>query len=678
MRQFTKRMLPVLIAFFIGLYSISAFAYTGEVDTNDNIQISDTLINGRGNIHITRDITDYTLYYECLKMDSDVYQKIKKLKAQLQLIQYFSIYEREQTDANHAVYEAAQESYKNLYGQNFFSLSEEQADKNIAEIHSLLPDYVDAWTKTDNNTINLDLSSFSGTIDCVIWAKLQTKEGKIIYDAEVFEITGTKSEETEQVSNLIDPNDNIKIGKDLNSGIGKIEVTRDITDYKLYYQLVETDDELYSKIKKLKDQLDLIQYFSIYEMTKKTVDHDVYEAAQDNYKSLYGDYFTDLNDEQAKKNLAEINNLLPKYGETWQLAADNTFSMNLSSFTGNRKYTLWVQVEKADGSKIYDAEIFSVTGTKQETTPSTEWVIDPNDNIKIGRDLTNGQTGTIEVTRDISDYKLYYQWVEMDEALYKQIKQLEDQLQLIQYFRIYEMSKDLKDHDVYEAAEEQYKSIYGEYFLNLTEAQADENIAKIKSLFPKYAENWVETTNKTFTMDLSSFSGTKYFTLWAKVEKTDGSIIYEAEIFSLTGTKKEDEEKKDDPDEKKDDEKKDDEKTDDEKKDEEKKDDEKKDEEKKDDEKKAEEKKDSEEKKETEQKTSNESKTQEEKKTSTSNPSTTNEKTEEKSVKADNTSTNSVLPYTGVDKKTAIIEVVILAGMVSLLVVAIINYRKML
>ena len=732
MRKMRKTIISVVVALFIIMQALNVNAYTEAIDTNDNIQISDTLTNGSGKIEVTRDITDYSLSYQLVEIDNNLYKQIKKLKDQLLLIEYFNLYEMSQSDEDYDVYASAVEYYRNAYGEDFTELTDVQADENISIIISLLPEFNDSWKTATNGQFDMDLSSFSGTKDYVVWAKVEKKDGTKIYDANIFEVTGTKSEESDE--NKIDKNDNIKIKTEITDGTGAIDVTRDVEDYKLYYQWVEIDEDLYKQIKKLKDQLLLIEYFNLYEMSKNDEDYDVYASAVEYYRNAYGEDFTELTDVQAEANIKLINSLLPKYTDTWIESTDNKFRMDLSSFSGNKKYVLWVQIEKKDGTKIYDAEIFSLVGTKEDGTKTDEGLIDPSDNIFISKEISDG---TIDVTRDVEDYKLYYQWVEIDEDLYKQIKKLKDQLELIKYFNLYEMSKSDEDYNVYAAAYEKYRSVYGEDFTELTDIQADENISIINSLLLKYAqygENWQESTDNKFRMDLSSFSGTKYYALWVKIEKNDGKKIYDAEIFSLIGTKQEekkdeekkdeektdeekkdeekkdeekkdeekkDEEKKDEEkkdEEKKDEEKKDEEKTDEEKKDEEKKDEEKKDEEKKDEEKKDEEKKDEEKKDEekTDEEKKDEEKKDEEKKTEekkdeekqstqdssqkeeskTNNSSSSQNKTVETAAKTDKTASSETLPYTGIDKTTLVKQGVTLVGIISFVVAAVISFVK--
>ena len=119
------------------------------------------------------------------------------------------------------------------------------------------------------------------------------------------------------------------------------------------------------------------------------------------------------------------------------------------------------------------------------------------------------QSGTITIDKSQTGYELYYQCVEIDDATYEKI--------------------------------------------------TDSNTTKEKriQLIPKYNENnWKKTTDNKFTIDTSTFKGKKAFAVWSKLKTSDGTISYDVEIYTVTGTKK-DEEKQGDEEKAKEDSKKD-------------------------------------------------------------------------------------------------------------------------
>ena len=533
----TSKILLIIIALIIVTTS-SIYAFTGIMDTNDNIIIQEQITNGNGIVDITRDVVGYKLYYQWVEIDNSIYKQIKQLKDELQIIQYFNIYEATQDDEYYEYYYSAQNYYKETYGTILEDCSEQKVNENFAKIKTLLPDYTDNWIQTTDNKFNMDLATFSGTRDYVVWVQLEKKDGSKVFDAEVFELTGTKQETSEDNSQKIDKEDNIFISEIITNGEGIIEISRDVQGYKLYYQWIEIDNNLYKQIKKLKDELQIIQYFNIYEATQDDKDYEYYYSSQEYYKETYGTYLEDCSEQKVNENFTQISKLLPKCEGIWTKTTDNKYNIDLSTFSGTKNFVLWVQLEKQEGTKVYDAEIFELTGTKKPENTSD--IIDKEDNIFISDIMTNGQ-GTIEITRDVANgYKLYYQWVEIDNDLYKQIRKLKDELQVIQFFNLYEATKDDEYYEYYYSSQEYYKEKYGTYLEDCSEQKVYENLEKITKLLPNYTNNWTQTTDNTFKMDLSSFSGTKDYVLWVQLEKQEGTKVYDAEIFELIGTKQED------------------------------------------------------------------------------------------------------------------------------------------
>ena len=86
------------------------------------------------------------------------------------------------------------------------------------------------------------------------------------------------------------------------------------------------------------------------------------------YKNLYGKIVEDWTDEKIKEDASIIKNLLPNYTDSWKQTTDNSFDIELSNFSGNKDFVVWVQLVKQDGTKAYDAEVFELTGTKKDTT----------------------------------------------------------------------------------------------------------------------------------------------------------------------------------------------------------------------------------------------------------------------------------------------------------------------
>ena len=191
-----KNILSVILAVIIMLTATSTMAYSKTLDVRDEIQISTFISNEKGSIKIANQITGYSLYYQVNEMDNSTYKKIKQLEDELRVIQAFNMYEAAKTEKLYDEYLSTQIYYKNLYGTNVTNCRSQRADEAKSTIIYLLPDYKETWNQITDNSFNVNLSSFSGTKNFVVWVQLIKQDGTKVYDAEVFELTGTKKETT--------------------------------------------------------------------------------------------------------------------------------------------------------------------------------------------------------------------------------------------------------------------------------------------------------------------------------------------------------------------------------------------------------------------------------------------------------------------------------------------------
>ena len=201
-----KSILSILTIMVLILINTNAIAYSGKFDVEDEIKISEYLINGKGEIDIARNVAGYKLYCQANVMDNDTYKQIKRLKDELNVIYAYNIYEASKSEDSKNAYESTQIYYKSLYGTNVEDFSDQKADENMSIIISLLPNYTDKWEETTDNTFNINLSSFSGTKDIVVWVQLEKMDGTRIYDAEVYEVTGTKQDNNVNTNTSVDNN----------------------------------------------------------------------------------------------------------------------------------------------------------------------------------------------------------------------------------------------------------------------------------------------------------------------------------------------------------------------------------------------------------------------------------------------------------------------------------------
>ena len=196
-----KNILSVILAVIIMLTATSTMAYSGTLDARDDISISDTMTKGRGVIDIARGVAGYKLYYQANELSNDTYKQIKQLKDELRVIQAFNVYELTKSDADYNEYYSAQMYYKNLYGKIVEDWTDEKIKEDASIIKNLLPNYTDSWKQTTDNSFDIELSNFSGNKDFVVWVQLVKQDGTKAYDAEVFELTGTKKDTTNNNGN---------------------------------------------------------------------------------------------------------------------------------------------------------------------------------------------------------------------------------------------------------------------------------------------------------------------------------------------------------------------------------------------------------------------------------------------------------------------------------------------
>ena len=196
-----KNILSIILVAVIMLTATSTMAYSGTLDASDDILISDTMTNGRGVIDIARGVAGYKLYYQANELSNDTYKQIKQLKDELRVIQAFNVYELTKSDADYNEYYSAQMYYKNLYGKIVEDWTDEKIKEDASIIKNLLPNYTDSWKQTTDNSFDIELSNFSGNKDFVVWVQLVKQDGTKAYDAEVFELTGTKKDTTNNNGN---------------------------------------------------------------------------------------------------------------------------------------------------------------------------------------------------------------------------------------------------------------------------------------------------------------------------------------------------------------------------------------------------------------------------------------------------------------------------------------------
>lgn len=162
--------------------------------------------------------------------------------------------------------------------------------------------------------------------------------------------------------------------------------------------------------------------------------------------------------------------------------------------------------------------------------------VDTKYEISMPGNLSNG-TGTVS-TSVSGDMK--YQFVEISQEKYAILKKYEAQLELMQAYVKGEFAnwEDSQANAEYEALVSKYESAYGEKVSELytTYVNFDSNsIATVRSLWihelPDYTENWQNSSDKKISIDLTTFTGTKYYVSWIKLGN-----VFDAEAYIITGT----------------------------------------------------------------------------------------------------------------------------------------------
>ena len=188
--------------------------------------------------------------------------------------------------------------------------------------------------------------------------------------------------------------------------------------------------------------------------------------------------------------------------------------------------------------------------------------LDPESLISFPFIVSEGK-GTITVKSSVTNYTLYYQNVEISNATYDEINTIKKngkaelstiERQMNSLKEEYNNLKTIKD--------EKYTTYQNAISNNLTEEQI--NVAKteyetantnytnkvkeynakvsqinnqVKDKLPMYNDsNWTKTTDGSFKVNLTQFSGKKSFSIWAKLV-TGTNTYYDQEIYSMKGTK---------------------------------------------------------------------------------------------------------------------------------------------
>ncbi len=183
--------------------------------------------------------------------------------------------------------------------------------------------------------------------------------------------------------------------------------------------------------------------------------------------------------------------------------------------------------------------LFAIISTKNVLAHNVEIEDDPD--VLLPGMVFNGK-GTFMVWSDDANYKLYWQAIEMSSTDVNKIKKIQEdgkkELEKIKQeqdalYADYQNIQD-KQSEEYSSKVEQYNAKIEEY-----NKKVDEINNETKELIPDFVEGkWIETTDKSFAVDLSNYKGEKDFVVWVKLVDKDGTH-YNQSIYTMNGTKSE-------------------------------------------------------------------------------------------------------------------------------------------
>lgn len=174
---------------------------------------------------------------------------------------------------------------------------------------------------------------------------------------------------------------------------------------------------------------------------------------------------------------------------TWSSSDETVATVdNAGKITPKKVGSTIITVISQDGNKKATCTV-TVTKSSEESTKKY---------ISFPFVIYNGKS-SLSVKNYEGEYKLYYQFVEITDETMKKVEELKSQYK-------------------------EGKISYSEFF-----AKYDEIVTKYND------KNWIETKDGKFEIDLSKFTGTKKFVLWAKLVMKD-ETVYESEIYTMNGS----------------------------------------------------------------------------------------------------------------------------------------------
>lgn len=220
--------LSLVILFLLTFLNFS-LAHEVELDPDNLISFPMMVVGGKGKITIDNSQQNYSLYYQTVILEDEVYDNIQNImdegQAELNKLEeninslnaeveelknvYNEKYdaykklledgvEGEELETAKTAYEESKTNYDNKIEEYNSKIDEYNAKGKeiIKERDKLVPMYEENnWGQTTDGSFDLDLSDYSGRKSVVLWVKLVTTEGTEVYDETIYTVEGTKEDE---------------------------------------------------------------------------------------------------------------------------------------------------------------------------------------------------------------------------------------------------------------------------------------------------------------------------------------------------------------------------------------------------------------------------------------------------------------------------------------------------
>lgn len=230
MMKKTKVLLLVLVITVMSIIPISCVnAHSVELDPDSMISFPFWVTGGEGKLTIYNAEEGYALYYQAVEIPNNDYTRMEELQEngettlesideELDVLDaecenlktiYDEAYEgyeakktagatEEEIATAKTAYETARENYLNKVEE--YNNKVEEYNNTVSEINQqikeLIPVYIENnWIQTSDGSFKVDTTQFSGERAYVIWAKLVTVDGTIVYDEAIYTMSGTKEED---------------------------------------------------------------------------------------------------------------------------------------------------------------------------------------------------------------------------------------------------------------------------------------------------------------------------------------------------------------------------------------------------------------------------------------------------------------------------------------------------